>query len=472
VSRDVNIHRYRTYEPRRSLTSSIDRTMLFLQHIPRTAGTSLKSFIDIHYPVPDVCRVKWSSDLRWLTGRQRCYVGHFWWDDLERLAKGLATATVLRDPVARCWSLYRFLRRFPTPPTPHHAQINRTLRRAMDADGDWVRLQTASSAAAVQIQRQPWQHPAIPPPQERLQKHLPLGCLRPYSDPHPRAGYLGQDASLPAHKFFLSDYPDFTDFFVNGMAKMFVPCSAWQDGIEDERLHDLALANLEQMSLVGIHEDLDGFVRRLAGLLGWVTPHEVPWVNRASGLDIPAAIANLIAERNQVDARLHAWARQHWASAVEPPRALVQPTPVGDRHTVADGLNASGLYRRDTDDGRTWYAFTGPGPWVDFLVEARDSYSQVYAEVIPTYFLPLDPTRLLACTWFVGDRPIPTRTFWGPGPVCRIEGKLPTSLFGPMRLRLHAPLRSQMQMEDRRPANTRIAGIPLTAIGFLRTPLR
>lgn len=308
---------------------------------------------------------------------------------------------------------------------------------------------------------------AIPLPQERLQQYLPLGCLRPYSPRHPQEGHLGWDAQLNAEDFFLLDYPDFTDFFVNGAAKMFVPCSAWQDGIEDERLHDLALANLERLALVGIQEDLDGFVSCLARILGWIEPRQVPRVNQADEGECPREVADLIAERNHVDTRLHEWARHRWASKEEPPRTPPRPTPIGHRHAVADGLNANGLYRRDTDDGETWYSFTGPGPWVDFLVESRVApCTHVYAEVISTYFLRLDPTRLLACTWFIDDKPIPTRLVWGPSPVCRIEGELPNGLVGPLRLKLYAPLRSRLQMNDRLPANTRMAGIPLTAIGF------
>lgn len=94
---------------------------LFITHIPKTAGTTLRQIVQQIYPPEQVCGIY--SDIRFLSaedfpslseGEKNCYrvfIGHFEMKFLKHLPTSLPVRcmTVLRDPVARVRSQYNHL---------------------------------------------------------------------------------------------------------------------------------------------------------------------------------------------------------------------------------------------------------------------------------------------------------------------------------------------------------------------------
>ncbi len=82
-------------------------------HIPKTAGTSITNVLRNIYGV-QACPATTTLDYRKLDsaalGAYRFFSGHAYRRDYERLPAGISYFTVLRDPVARTLSTYRYYR--------------------------------------------------------------------------------------------------------------------------------------------------------------------------------------------------------------------------------------------------------------------------------------------------------------------------------------------------------------------------
>jgi SAM-dependent methyltransferase len=110
-------------------------------HIPKTAGSSVRTLLDQNYPAPvalafsgDVKPLAWYQSLRPYSKRHYALLhGHFPYGIHEGLSQ-YVYFTFFRDPVARHFSDYDFLRRFE--PHPIHDEI---VERQITAD-DWARV--------------------------------------------------------------------------------------------------------------------------------------------------------------------------------------------------------------------------------------------------------------------------------------------------------------------------------------------
>src|SRR5438128_6438596 len=108
-------------EQRMLRSASVDREALIFLHIPKTAGTTLNRIIDWQYnPVSiftvdphriraTVARFKTFSEQR--RRRFRVVRGHLLYGIHEFLPQGATYITMLREPVARLLSTYRFILR-------------------------------------------------------------------------------------------------------------------------------------------------------------------------------------------------------------------------------------------------------------------------------------------------------------------------------------------------------------------------
>lgn len=87
--------------------------LLFL-HLPKTAGQSIHSELVRNFP-GEVAPLRTNADFPKHTttelARYRVFSGHLDWDRLDFVAQPRIVVTVLRDPLERIVSFYRFLRR-------------------------------------------------------------------------------------------------------------------------------------------------------------------------------------------------------------------------------------------------------------------------------------------------------------------------------------------------------------------------
>lgn len=100
--------------------------LLFL-HLSKTGGMSLRRALAAHYPEHEIMPVPhnphtttdavgypttdgnlWRATLNFEPRDYRLIMGHYDWSVVDK-APGFKVLTVLRDPVARFWSLYRYI---------------------------------------------------------------------------------------------------------------------------------------------------------------------------------------------------------------------------------------------------------------------------------------------------------------------------------------------------------------------------
>ena len=102
---------------------------LYLLHIPKTAGTSLRAALQDHYHAALCPAAMWDDFYRepaLRTGYYRAYCGHFGIGLATYLGRKLRVVTVLRDPLERTISHFHEVRRTASHPLHHHV-IRQTL---------------------------------------------------------------------------------------------------------------------------------------------------------------------------------------------------------------------------------------------------------------------------------------------------------------------------------------------------------
>ena len=90
---------------------------LYYLHIPKTAGTSLISFLDSQFDSSEICPAQLLPSLfalpRQDLSKYAFFRGHLWHGLNTYLKRDLAYITMLRDPVQRTISWYSHVRREP-----------------------------------------------------------------------------------------------------------------------------------------------------------------------------------------------------------------------------------------------------------------------------------------------------------------------------------------------------------------------
>ncbi len=107
----------------------VRRAPLFFMHIPKTAGTSMRLFLETQYNDRDICLEEgWYTvkSLDQIAGKQLIR-GHFQYNLRQRLPPDAKLLTVLRDPIARTLSSLKHLQRDATFAPEHSLTKGRTL---------------------------------------------------------------------------------------------------------------------------------------------------------------------------------------------------------------------------------------------------------------------------------------------------------------------------------------------------------
>ena len=277
--------------------------LLIHHHLPKTGGTSLRAVVRESYGPGEVAelyrplrrariaalsagrpfdRAAWYRD--WYRGlsaeqraRIRCVASHTSNDLAPALDVPWRAFCVLRDPVERVWSLYRF----SVDVLARSAEPSAELRPGV--------------AAGRTIVREGWSLADL---------YRELGG--------------GGPRSSPLHGRFAQ--------FFNGQARSVL--GPWRDPAELEywpglpargaELEQVAGALLAERYLVGVYERFDSSLRRFADSFGW-GPVSVPHLNRSGPREpLDPATRGLVLSFNRLDASLHA---RFGAAAADPPGA-------------------------------------------------------------------------------------------------------------------------------------------------------
>jgi hypothetical protein len=253
------------------LPSPGDPRQVFVVHVMKTGGTTVFRYLRENFPLEQLYPHR-KEDIRlegeavdlehhlsvpYLLGlspdrhrRIRVYTGHFPFVVTELLERDVLTVTLLRDPVERTISLLRQL----TRATP------------------WLT---------------PDERPPLALPLEEVYEHEAV--FEPLIHDHQTKVFSMTAADAP------QSYRDV------------VPM--------DQARLDLAMRNLEQVSVLGVTERYVEFTTRLEARTGWyVKPGLRKNVAPDEGPPVSASLRRRIAQDNQLDVELHAYATELVAS--------------------------------------------------------------------------------------------------------------------------------------------------------------
>jgi hypothetical protein len=277
---------------------------LYFLHIPKTAGTAFGMLLEDAFPAGACMPARRADQLaeQRLAGAARGHgllTGHF---GTAPLALGpMTTVTVLRDPAARAWSHFRFIRAC----FPEHAPRELDDFLADPVLGLLARDYQARWLAMPHDERAPLEVPA--------------------------ARYLPTDAD-GAHT-------------------------------PPPELERAAEATLAGCALAGTAERLPETVDALGRLLGRPLPQPAR-VNVTPGRGtIPPGAAARIRATSPIDARLHAEAERRLDGllATLPPPPPEPPAALPYAYEMDEALHGTGLLRRVWTAEAGWHRWTGPG---------------------------------------------------------------------------------------------------------------
>ncbi len=113
MSDDMPVAKVRDDPPSRPRGPGGARTLKFL-HLHKTAGTSVRAFLERFFRPEEICPAGFRHEFRALDRDQlatyRMFAGHLDWEDLDQVGGPSFTFTVLREPRERLLSYYFFLR--------------------------------------------------------------------------------------------------------------------------------------------------------------------------------------------------------------------------------------------------------------------------------------------------------------------------------------------------------------------------
>ncbi|MES2072032.1 MAG: Wzt carbohydrate-binding domain-containing protein [Pseudomonadota bacterium] len=259
-------------------------TRTIFDHIPKTAGTSVKEALAAAIGERgEMPGVSYPHHIVIKTAGQRRFIGaHMWFFSGEKLAAGWYYCTLLRDPVDRFLSQYYFHR-------AHREQV---------LDGSML-------------------DPVV------------ITAVK-----HDLEDYLADQSG------------EIRRSYVNMQAAHFARrvCPT-PENLNDRQLLDAAISSLESYDLVGIFSDTQGFVDAYCQDLD-LHPQRLPVLNvtreRKHAHDFPGALIEQVKRSNQVDFSLYDWARQRFARRRHGPAG-----PVGPGYRQRQALTATTQHKHE-----------------------------------------------------------------------------------------------------------------------------
>lgn len=243
---------------------------LYFWHIPKTAGTSLITWLDAQFPPQDVFQPQllpglYAAGHDEVRGRQ-LYRGHLAHALPDRLGVPADTVTVLREPRARTLSHLAHIWR----EEPHYLHDR---LRARGTDLPTVLADPLLRRAVSDVQTR---YLALPPGPTATAT-LPVPVEQRFAG---QARY--ELAALPGHRLLAAR----------------------------------AVRRLTNLTHVGLVEDLDAFTGQLARARGWAEPGPLPRANAAPAAGVPWRLRELTAADlhaldgvNRADRLVHRFAR-------------------------------------------------------------------------------------------------------------------------------------------------------------------
>ncbi len=231
---------------------------LIFMHVPKTAGTTLTTFLDQQFDREQICPHEVIHQAHLYTREQfqgyKLIRGHLNYDHIEGLLSPGRLITVLREPIARTISQYRFFRR----------------------EGEGLRKQYPGATATVDAAMSQSLEQFLRNPTPEVRHHIDNMQTRQ------SAGY--------------------------GFA--FNPAAG------DEAILSRAMENLRRFDLVGLTEALPQTLELLCWLYAWYAPPQVEQLNQAppqEDFKVTGAEYELLHELNRLDLRLYAaWRERFW----------------------------------------------------------------------------------------------------------------------------------------------------------------
>lgn len=349
------------------------REPVFFMHIPKTAGMSMRQYLDNQYHQTEICPAeRWQDllDLERDVESYRLVRGHFRYNLRGLVAPGARMLVVLREPLQRTVSALRHLSRDPN--------FHQTYEMA---------------------------------------KHLSLGeMIR-----HPQIMAMQRDVQA---RFLCASRPaDEVTAYLDNARSRNIDADAGDH--ENPPTFHLAADRLEAIDFVGITEDLGALVTTMAQEMTFHPPTHFPVINENPDRTDPLAglseqELDIVRQHNAVDLQLYDFARKllHWRSFARSMRQLVRSgvyqVPQGSFEIrIAGIIPGSGWYPAETQ-GQTSWRWTGPGRQFTLEVPLRRDASYRFDMT----FSDLRPSGPGELTVEINDYPIPFE-LWAEGQLFR-----------------------------------------------------
>ena len=293
---------------------------LFFMHIPKTAGTTFKAFLDQQFPLKNIAPRgvfgKHALDVQRSDFEHRLdelkafslFRGHYGYDICSAFAPDYTTLTILRDPFKRVVSLYN----------------------------DW---------------------------RSKSEEHL-----KKAKDSEKSLAILAKNLSF--QDFFQAEHPLIPLFFHNGQARPLA--HSFRSDLEEEKLYNLAIANLNTIDYVGVTKTFDLFLWLLCKQFGWHYSPQFQALNTARYClrveDLNKTTLATIAAKNRVDLALYHRAQERaLMTANQVAKDATGPKTYLDFRgrslitiTMADPLPGTGWHARAGVEGDRLWRWTGP----------------------------------------------------------------------------------------------------------------
>jgi hypothetical protein len=402
-----------------SFTTGI-RAPLFFMHIPKTAGMSMRQYLNNQYPADEICPAeRWQDllDLERHVGSYRLVRGHFRYNLRQLVAPDARVLVVLRDPLRRTVSALRHLGRDPnfhqTYEMAKHLTLGEMIRKT-----EIMALQRDVQARFLCASR----------PAEDVTTYLEVA----------RSGNLDADAG----------------------------------DSESPPAFQLAADRLESIEFVGTTEGLGALVSTMAEQMDFHPPVHFPVINENPQrvdplLGLTEQELDIVREHNKIDLQLYDFARKllngraFEQSMRQLIRSGVYQVPPGSFEIKMSGIiPGSGWYPAESA-GQTSWRWTGPGRRFTLEVPLRQDVSYRF-DMTFSEPRPSGPGDLSV---EINDYPIPFE-LWSEGRLYRcvfvIEQGLLAKSGGVCRIQIDTGETSQLSASD-----LRLLGISVRRVEFV-----